>query len=375
MSLQKLFENRSTGEKIGNKKGEMMVFIAYGCQNKAVWNALKLHVDFIASTGEAVSFMVDKRYYKQVKSDYSDKLIYRYSNTFDLMLQLVKINDTKIFSPVMFTTLYSGLAKILKSKEVYYWVQGSVPEESFLRHKSKLKNRLLSAIEYGALSVADKKILVSDEMQKHLEKKHNRRYKNSIIVPCVSEFSYDGSPKEKDSFVYLGGMSAWQRIDVMLQMFNSIMKFKPHAQLYIATLEEETATYYINQYLEKGYHGNVKLLSINNRTEIAHFLSTKAYGFLIREDIVVNQVSSPIKLAEYLSCGVNVIISDAVKSYASIIEDEGAGICVAIDHDITKKLQNFTPSIDNAIEVYQKYFSTKQHTHSYSQLLQKESVS
>lgn len=352
-----------------------MLFIAYGCQNKAVWNALKLHVDFIESTGETVSFMVDKRYYDSVKHDYTDKTIYGYSNTFDLTLQLIKIKDKKIFSPVMFTTLYSGLAKILKSKEIYYWVQGSVPEESFLRHQSKLKNRLLSAIEYGALSVSDKNILVSDEMQKHLEKKHKKSYKNSIVVPCVSEFSYDGSPKEKDSFVYIGGMSAWQRVDLMLEMFNQIMKLKPNAHLYIATLEKEIATQYINEHLDQVYHENVKLLSISDRSQIAHFLSTKEYGFLIREDIVVNQVSSPIKLAEYLSCGVNVIISDAVKSYATNIENEGAGISVNSDNEISKKLQNFTPNSQNAIQVYQKYFSTEQHTNSYIKLLNKDKVS
>jgi len=352
-----------------------MLFIAYGCHNKAVWNALKLHVDFIESTGEAVSFMVDKRYYDSVKKDYVDKTIYSYANTFDLTLQLIKIKDKKIFSPVMFTTLYSGLAKILKSKEIYYWVQGSVPEESFLRHQSTLKNRLLSAIEYGALSVSDKNILVSDEMQKHLEKKHNKRYENSIVVPCVSEFSYDGSQKEKDSFVYIGGMSAWQRIDLMLEMFNEIMQFKPNAHLYIATLEKEIAREYINKYLDKAYHEHVKLLSISNRSEIAHFLSTKEYGFLIREDSVVNHVSSPIKLAEYLSCGVNVIISNAVKSYAYNIENEGAGIVVTQDNEMIKKLQNFTPSSKNAMKVYQKYFSREEHTNSYSKLLNKDKVS
>ena len=352
-----------------------MLFIAYGCQNKAIWNALKLHVDFIESTGESVSFMVDKRYYNEVKNDYSEKPIYCYSNSFDLTVQLIKIKEKKIFSPVMFTTLYSGFAKLLKSKEVYYWVQGSVPEESFLRHQSILKNRFLSAIEYGALSIADKNILVSDEMQKHLEKKHNRTYKNSIVVPCVSEFSYDGSSKEKDSFVYIGGMSAWQRVDLMLQMFNQIMTFKPNAHLYIATLEKEIATHYINEHLDKAYHKQVKLLSIADRSQIAHFLSTKEYGFLIREDSVVNHVSSPIKLAEYLSCGVNVIISDAVKSYASTIANEGAGINVNGVDDITHKLQAFTPSSVYAVNVYQKYFSREQHTNSYIKLLNKDKVS
>jgi len=351
-----------------------MLLIAYDCNNNAVWNALKLHVEFIESVGENVSFIVDTRYYEIVKNDYPEYYIESYSGILDLMLKLIRIDDNKIFSPVMFTTLYAFLAKVFKSKEIYYWVQGAVPEESFLRHQSKLRNSILSAIEYGALSVSDKNILVSDEMQKHLEKKHKKRYKNSIVVPCVSEFSYDGSPKEKDSFVYIGGMSAWQRIDLMLQMFNQIMKFKPHAHLYIATLEKEIATQYINEHLDKAYHDNVKLLSICDRSQIAHFLSTKEYGFLIREDSVVNQVSSPIKLAEYLSCGVNVIMSAAVKSYAPLIETNHAGISIDLDNAITDRLLEFSPNTQNAIEVYQRYFSKNQHIESYTQFLDRGKV-
>ncbi len=346
-----------------------MLFIAYDCQNRAVWNALKLHVDFIESTGESISFLVDKRYYDIIKKDYSSIMIYKYSNTIDLLKQLMFIKEIRLFSPVMFTTVYAGIVKLFKSKEIYYWVQGAVPEESFLRNQSLIRTKLLSTIEHFALLVSDKNIFVSNEMKNYLKEKHNRIFNNSIIVPCISEFSYDGSKKEKDSFVYIGGMSAWQRIDEMLKMFNYIIQIKPNAHLYIATLEQDVAYKYIEKYLDKKYHTNITLLSINDRSQITNFLSTKEYGFLIREDIVVNQVSSPIKLAEYLSCGVSVIISSAVKSYAHNIEKEGVGICIDKSEDIIHKLKTFIPNINRNIAFYNKYFSVEQHTKSYEQLI------
>jgi glycosyltransferase involved in cell wall biosynthesis len=349
-----------------------MLFIAYGCHSKAVWNAIKLHVEFAKELNEPISFMVEEKYSHLVKSDYPHSKIYTYTSMLDLMFKLTKVEDESIFSPVMYTTLFSLLSKLVKAKKIYYWVQGSVPEESFLRNKSKSRYYLLSTIEYLALTISNKKIFVSPEMKNYLEKKFHKKFKNTVIVPCISEFTYDGSLKEKDSFVYIGGMSAWQRIDVMLEMFNEILEKNSNSRLYIATLEKEIAERLIQRHIHKKYHQNIELLTIENREEIARFLSTKEYGFLIREDIVVNHVSSPIKLAEYLSCGVNVIISEAVKSYAPIIDKNGAGIKVANHKDF---MDSFTPFQHNkvaAIEVYKNYFSKEKHLMSYQKLLNQE---
>jgi glycosyltransferase involved in cell wall biosynthesis len=351
---------------------QKILFIAYDCENKAVWNAIKLHVEFAKASQKEISFIADNRYKDIVERDYPNHKVYGYSSLLNLSMQLNRIDAEYIFSPVMFTTLLSFPAKLLSHKKVLYWVQGAVPEESYLRHQSKARYHLLSAIEYLGLRIAHKNIFVSTEMKRALEKKTKQNLDNSIVVPCISEFTYDGSTKERDSFVYIGGMSAWQRVDIMLEMFNEILKEKPQAKLYIATLEQERAKTLIEEYLDNNYQDNIILLSINDRKEIPHFLSTKEYGFLIREDIVVNNVSSPIKLAEYLSCGVNVIISEAVTSYASLIEEHGAGLKISSEDDIITKLKNFRPNTQNAIELYHKHFSKEQHQESYLKLLSSE---
>jgi len=350
-------------------ENKSILFIAYDCHNKAVWNAFKLHIELIHSLGYNLSFIVDEKYKEIVELDYPTAQIHTYSNFFYLIFQLNKLPEKKIYSPATFPVVASLLSKILNSKELYYWVQGIIPEESFLRHKSKIRFKILSGIEYISLALSSKQIFVSQEMQNYLEKKYNTQYKNSIIVPCISEFKDDNSKKEKDSFVYIGGMSAWQRIDQMLEIFSYILSIKPNAKLYIATLEKKLARDYIEQYIELKYHENIEVLSINNRKDIPYFLSTKEYGFLIREDNIVNHVASPIKLAEYLSCGVNVIISTSIKSYASYIEDNHAGINLNKQRDIIQKLKHFIPNRISAIEVYEHFFSKNQHSLNYQTLL------
>lgn len=350
-------------------KQNSILFIAYDCSNKAVWNALKMHIELVYLAGYNISFMVNEKYQEIVKEDYPNSKIYTYKNLFDLMIKLNRVSETKIYSPVTFCTLASFLAKVLKSKEIYYWVQGVIPEESFLRHKSKIRYIILSLIEYLSLTISTKQIFVSNEMQRYLEKKYKKQYNNSIVVPCISEFNYDNSIKEKDSFIYLGGMSAWQRIDKMLKFFNDIVKVKHNAKLYIATLERQKAQEYIELYLDKENFSRVEVLSLENRDEVQHFLSTKEYGFLIREESVVNYVSSPIKLAEYLSCGVNLIISASVKSYASYIEKNGSGISLKENDNIIDKIKNYTPSIEKALETYRYFFSKDKHILNYKELL------
>ena len=45
---------------------------------------------------------------------------------------------------------------------------------------------------------------------------------------------------------------------------------------------------------------------------------------------MVNHVAAPIKFLEYLSCGVNVIMTDAVPSYAKLVKENSAGTVVDI---------------------------------------------
>jgi hypothetical protein len=47
---------------------------------------------------------------------------------------------------------------------------------------------------------------------------------------------------------------------------------------------------------------------------------------LVREDSVTNQVASPVKFAEYLAAGLQIIISEKLGDYSALVAKEGLGI-------------------------------------------------
>ena len=99
-----------------------------------------------------------------------------------------------------------------------------------------------------------------------------------------------------------------------------------------------------------------------------HFLSKMQYGFLIRDSIPINNVASPIKLAEYLSCGISVIISKSLYAYADLVKKYNAGIVVEQTDDI-EKVMEFNPNHKNSLHLYKKIYDENKIIHKYENLL------
>jgi len=343
-----------------------MIVIANDCNNSAVWGALKLHIEFLKKCNKDITLLIPSRYAHHIKDEVSECKVVEYKNTFDELIKLATLPDREIFAPDMMGATLSFLAKI-KGKKIYYWMQGAVPEESYMRNGSKLRLTILSFIEKFALKISNGYIFVSSYMKEYIEKKHNCTFEPSIVVPCVSDIAYNGTQKEKDSFVYVGGMSVWQRVDKMLEIFKDIKSLKSNAKFYIATRELDSAKELIEKIIPTEFNEDIILTSFDNRKAIEEFLSSKEYGFLIRDESVVNYVASPIKLAEYLSCGVNVIVSSSVKSYAPLVNKMGAGVVVDKDNKIDiKKLES---NYQNALKLYHDIFDKENHIKSYNNLI------
>ncbi len=342
-----------------------MIVIANDYANRAVWNALKIHIEFIRELGEEISLLIPKAFEEEALKEHLPYTIIPYSSTLEEIKLLLTLKDDTIFAPDILGVLYSSFAK-LKGKKVLYWMQGSTPEESYMKHKSKLKYHILNFLEKRALHLSDAYIFVSSYMKEFIQKKYKQTFEPSIIVPCTSDLIMQNIQKEKDSFVYVGGMSIWQRVDRMLMVFNEIKKHNKNAKLYIATLDTKKAKDFIMKYLDKPFYSSVILTKIDDRKEMEEFLSSKEFGFLMRDDDIVNFVSSPIKLAEYLSCGVNVLISPSIKSYAPLIKKYEAGMVIENEHF---KYQKLTAKPEAALRLYRDVFAKEKHLQSYKKLL------
>lgn len=89
----------------------------------------------------------------------------------------------------------------------------------------------------------------------------------------------------------------------------------------------EKAKSVINQY-------NIKNYSVEKvpQSEVDTVLSKCKFGFLIRDNNVINQVATPTKLANYLGNGVIPIFTDTIKAYADIADEFEHLYCFSTDN-------------------------------------------
>ncbi len=328
--------------------------------NLAVWYSAQSHLQFIQNCGEEITVIIPEKALEDIENTWiplfkPDKVV-TYKGYIDLWSKLRKLADRNHFCLSWKETILVWMMLLFTKRVIYYWFQGILPEEDFLRSKNSIRRAIFRFLEWISLRVSDKQILVSTYMKEYLEKTRKFRFRDFVIVPCTSNLEYVHDQRVKHSFIYIGGLSVWQRIDRILTMFATIIKKVPESRLYLITYETDKALKLVDKYIPEKYHQNVVCKTITDREKISKLLSSMEYGFLIRDDDPINNVSSPIKLAEYLSCGVNVIISKSVLSYTGTIEEEGCGIIIDADSDI-EKIFKHTPEERAAIDVYNKIFN------------------
>jgi hypothetical protein len=280
-----------------------------------------------------------------------------YRNSHATVLAIIRLFKEK--KELLFT--HNALTTILFSLmgfKTVFWVQGAVPHESFLRNKSKIRFMILNTLEFLAFSQTEKIVYVSDFMKEHYSRLYPWVKNKDQVIYCNSDLEYNGLLKEEDSFCYIGGTDKWQNVDSSVFIFDKVLKEKPHSKFYIATFDIENVEKILLRYEGVTLNKNIFITSLTNRNEIQNFLSTKEFGFLLRDDILVNNVSSPIKLAEYLSCDVNVITTKSLTSFYKQIQESDAGYIVSLS-DCTSQKHEFGSFIykpSNSIKLFNKIY-------------------
>ena len=79
-------------------------------------------------------------------------------------------------------------------------------------------------------------------------------------------------------------------------------------------------------------------------------LQDKKFGFVIREDCVVNNVSTPTKLSNYLANGIIPIYTDAIKDFSRIMNEKEYHIRLKSEFD----LSGWTNQICNSILMHEQ---------------------
>jgi len=98
-----------------------------------------------------------------------------------------------------------------------------------------------------------------------------------------------------------------------------------NTSLTIITLDKEQA----NKSLTSKNITDVEVKSMSQE-EVIKDLQNYDFGFLLRDDILLNNVASPIKFVEYISQGVMPIVSKGIGDYSALVEQYSLGIVIDI---------------------------------------------
>lgn len=218
-------------------------------------------------------------------------------------------------------------------RKIVFWMQGIESEESYLNHQSNMRKFILDRLTKIALTKSTAIFYVSEAMRRYEENKFkiNTHYK-SFVMPCFnveqdSKLQFENTKYDENIFSYVGSLSKWQCFDETVEFYKKIEEKVPNAKLYVYTFQKEEA----RNILEKKKIKNYIVDSVQPE-KITDALKRVKFGFVLREDIAVNNVATPTKLSSYLSAGVIPIFSN----------------CLTDFYEKTQKMRYVIPLVDNS---------------------------
>jgi hypothetical protein len=201
-------------------------------------------------------------------------------------------------------------------------IHGIVPEEN-LYANNRVRHFIYSVVERKAIRSCSVLIHVTNAMRQHFASKYKIDLdERSIVLPIFDSADIGKAkdiPNRPWNVVYAGGMQAWQNIDLMVSAVLEIMIGKRSDDFHFYFFFPEVQVrLFIDKYPELLARKNVKVSSLG-KPEMRGFMSRCQFGFLLRDDILINRVACPTKLVEYLECGVvPIVVFDEIGDFKDL---------------------------------------------------------
>lgn len=281
------------------------------------------------------------------------------------------------------------LARDLNAVDVHD-VRGLPTEEAaYKRGRMTLPLKVLRRLEIGAIRKAQKLLCVSFRLAEWIRDNVGRD--DAKVVPsCIDmrQFGYRpearirirkllGWPLYVPVAVYCGGLSAWQRIDDILTMMAETKSSLPAMKVLFLTTASQEMT---RRALKAGLKDKDFASRAVRHDEMGDWLNCADVGVILRDNVLINNVASPVKMAEYLASGLPVVCSDGIGDLSETVEQMNAGILVRDgDPQTPEKLARFLERVvedkqfrSRALALAREGLSWEAHLKTYCETYSKE---
>lgn len=203
------------------------------------------------------------------------------------------------------------------------WCVNGIPEERLL-HGDTVRNRLAVWLAWRSAGrvKASRTIVVSEPMADLIK---NRCGGTPVVVPnAVDTAVFCSDPNVLPKFLtYEGGGSPWQGLDRLAAVWKELHRIDPSLRFRVITQDDRA-----KQLANSVPPAVVEVRSTSDHHEVAELLQEARLGFLIRAPGVVNRVSWPMKLGEYLGAGAPVVVSRCGWDAERLVETFAAGLVI-----------------------------------------------
>jgi len=217
--------------------------------------------------------------------------------------------------------------------------------------------------ERRAVCESDYRNAVSTRLVDYWRQEYDYQGDRHVVLPCTVNSIFErvarraagilevGNQNRGRTYVYSGSVAGWQSINRICAVLDKILSAEAKAR----------AVFYCRE------HDDIENLSVRyperverrwvHPDEVPDRLAEADVGMLVRKDTVTNQVAAPTKFAEYLACGLKVIISENLGDYSDFVRSYGCGAVVSesgVDvEELTRKLSTHSDSA----ALCRRYFS------------------
>lgn len=257
------------------------------------------------------------------------------------------------------------------------WQQGVTADESFMRNHSKVRYWLLNKIDLFTMKKAKAVLFVSDYMKKHYEKIGKCSFSDkAYIMPCFNEVFDPSIYKDKDYskkiFTYVGSLEPWQCFEETATLYKKVEDTVPGVFFKVLTFDTKGAEKIL---IEKGVKNyEVKCVP---KEEVKKELMSATYGFIIREDNMVNRVATPTKISSYMAAGVIPIFSSCLVDFS--LQAKKMTYAKQVDNLSSESIQGIIEFVNKPIvrdyikqeyqSVFETYYNIEQHSKALSDIL------
>jgi hypothetical protein len=200
----------------------------------------------------------------------------------------------------------------------------------------KVRKREFRAVECTATQKADIVLAVSSRMSEYLAANYGRPA-NLVIHSIVDNEKFKFNPEMREHvrkelkltservYIYVGSTYSWQRLDLLNIWWKNHYEKYPSDILLVLTPDAD-------DFRDKAKLSENMGLIIKTvkHAEVPGYMWAADFGVIFRDDSIVNQVASPVKLSEYLAAGLQIITN---QSFLSEISPENCTLVDPVQRD------------------------------------------